>query len=140
MTHNQTQQTRQNNTRRGPTLRPQRGTPGPHSGERRAMSPVLALFGRITYSGFPEKAWPQTQQKGKTKNHKSTEVPLPPHIQKGSSSPASSKRIPKTHGAQNGTPRKNQEKGRTAKWAINQQRRNKKKNHMRRVWGCPVIT
>ena len=43
------------------------GHPGPHSGEGRARSPVLAFFGEITYSGFLEKVWLQTQQKGKTK-------------------------------------------------------------------------
>ena len=92
----------------------------------RARSPVLALFGEITYSGFLEKAWPQTQQKGKTKTtkekHRNTLAASRPKKGLGrgeaSSSPVSSRRIQKTRGssrriqktrgAQNGTPRKHQ--------------------------------
>ena len=52
----------------------------------KARSPVLALFGEITYSGFlEERVQPQKQsKKGKTKTTKEKHrTPLPPRIQKG---------------------------------------------------------
>ena len=149
----QTKHTKQdnNNTRRGPTLRV-RGAPlGPHSGEGRARSPVLALFGEIIYSGLLEKMWPQKEQKGKQKPQKrNTETPLPPRVQKGprkgrtSSCPASSRRIQKKHGAQNGTPRTHQEKGCTAKTGDKPnaagQKGEKQQTNNKCVWECPVTT
>ena len=69
VTQNQRQETRQKkNTRRGPTLRPRGAPPSPHSGEGRARSPVLALFGEITSSGCLEKCVAAKQnRRGKTK-------------------------------------------------------------------------
>ena len=57
-----------------------RRSPGPHSGQGRARSPV-AHFGEITYSGL-KGVWPQNKQKGgkEHKDKRSTGKPLPPRV------------------------------------------------------------
>ena len=115
-------------------------SPGPHSGEGRHV--VAGLLAK--------RAKPQTPQKRKAKatkeKHRNTLAASRPKTRKGraSSSPASSRRIQKTHGAQKGTPRKRQQKGRTAKMGDKPnaagQKREKQQTNNKCVWGCPVTT
>ena len=80
--------------------------PGPHSGEApRGDLPRPSHFGEITYSGFQKRAAAKTKGENK-KPQKEGASELKPAI---------SRRIKKTHGAQNGTRRKHQKQGRTAK-------------------------
>ena len=108
-----------------------RRSPGPHSGQGRARSPV-AHFGEITYSGLKSVA---AKQKGKKKNkareaRKTLAASRPK--KKASEGP---RRIPKTRGAQKGTPRKTPrsrthgQKGRNKKRGGTQkEKRNKQKS------------
>ena len=85
--------------------------------------------------GLSRKSVAANATEGENKNHKREAQKHPcrlaskkgPRNGRAGSSPVSSRRIQKTRGAQNGTPRKHQEAGRTAKKAIKQTRRDKKK-------------
>ena len=119
-----TRQKTKNSTRRGPTLRPRGAPPGPHSGEGRDVERPGPAVGRAI--GGPssktcEAAKQNRRGETKTKHKKHGNTLAASRPKKGprkgraSSSPISSRRIPKTRGAQNGTPKKRQETGRTAK-------------------------
>ena len=109
--------------RRGPTLRPRGASPRPHSGEGRARSPIPASArSRAGPSSKKCAAAKQKRGKGKTRTREAQQNPCRlasqekgPQKGRASSSPISSRRIPKTPGAQNGAPKKRQEAGRTAK-------------------------
>ena len=86
----------------------------------------------------------KTTTEGENKNNrkKRPKTPLPPRVQKKGPQ-KSTRRIPKTCGAQNGAPRKHQEAGRTAKKAeqtkaAGTQTRKKNKN-AKCVWGCALL-
>ena len=95
---------------------------------------------------------PQNTTEGENKNNRKKRPKHPCRLasrkgpQKGraSSSPVSSRRIPKTRGAQNGTPTKTQEAGRTAKkgeqTSAAGQKKEQEKATQVRVGVCPVTT
>ena len=87
-------------------------SPGSHSSEEWVRLPSGLVRPPPVYL---EKVWPQNEKGEKEKqNKRNTRRPLPPRVprKKASEGP---RRIPKTPGAQNGTPEKRQEAGRTAK-------------------------
>ena len=107
-----------------------------------------------TTPGLLDKVWPQNdkgKRKTKQKKHKKTLAASRPQ-EKGlgrgertSSSPISSRRIPKPRGAQNGTPRKTPRSGTHGQNGRNRQKRRetkRKKNKQKQVRakGCPVTT
>ena len=143
VTQNQTLETKQCRTRRGPTLRPRGAPPSPHSGKGAGEITRFSPLRRDHLLGLLENAWPQNKTKGEKQKPRtrSQETPMPPRVQKGAS--VSSRRIPKTRGAQNGTPKKRQEAGRTAKTGDKPSAAGQKENRNKQnkcVWGCPVTT
>ena len=102
--------------RRGPTLRPQRGFPWPSLGLGAGRRAPRACRRSSHWLGLPVKrVKPQNKTKGENTNQGKEAKKHPCRLasqekgpQKGraSSSPVSTRRIPKTRGAQNGTPKK----------------------------------
>ena len=119
--------------------------PGPHSGAGRVRRPggmPRTKTGPPLLVGVKKAA--NTQQKGKTKQQKETTKNTLAASRPEKGPQKSTRRIPKTRGAQNGTPRKHQEAGRTAKKgeqtsAAGQQKEQGKK-HKVRLGVCPVTT
>ena len=111
---------RQNPQKEGTNPPPSRGFPWPSLGRGAGEIP-FTHFGEITYSGFLDKVWPHNKTKGEKKN-KAREAQQNPcrlasqerGLRRGERAQAP-RRIPKTRGAQNGTPKNHQEAGRTAK-------------------------
>ena len=153
-----------NPAKRGPEGQKQKKNPWPNGRARRPPGPSLGRGAGTTTRGHATcddgsaapSSWCEksrkTQQKGKTKtterNDQNTLAASRPEKgpQKGraSSSPVSSRRIPKTRGAQNGTPKKRQEAGRTAKKGEQTNAAGQKKEQEKatkvRVGVCPVTT
>ena len=136
---NQTLETKQCRTRRGPTLRPQGAPPSPHSGKGACEITRFSPLRRKTKTKGEK-------QKPRTRNQ---ETPMPPRVQKGASEGASElkprefQENPKTRGGQNGTLKKRQEAGRTAKTGDKPSAAGQKENRNKQnkcVWGCPVTT
>ena len=129
--------------RRGPTLRA-RGAPLALTRARGGRDHPLPTSARSPTRA--EKVCSRkTKQKGK-KNNKAREAHENPCrlASKKKGLRTSTRRIPKTHGAQNGTPKNRQEAGRTAKTGKEQTRRDTKREKEQakqvRVRGCPVTT
>ena len=148
---NQTLETKQYRTKRGPTLRPQRAPPSPHSGKGAGEITRFSPLRQDHLLGLLENVWPQNKTKGEKQKPRtrSQETPLPPRVQKGASEGASElkprefQENPRNARGQNGTPKQRHEAGRTANPGDTPHAAGQKRTRTTNTGacgGCPVTT
>ena len=131
---------RQKPTKGGGQYAPaQRRSPWPSLGRGAGEIPYTH-FGVITYSGFLEKVWPQNEKgKRKTRQKKHTKTLAASRPKKKASE--GPRRIPKTPGAQNGTPAKTPRSGTHGQNGRNRQkRRDTKKKENQKTSACAGVS